>query len=154
MKDYWLLWLAVVIGYLGAAVAILSLFLHDVRSTIVHPLTLAEGITAGLVFVRSALDPGFRRGFSTFARRIMEFRRITPWRKQFFDPDWGCFAPRYGSLSLRFLQLAALFEALVSVFVAHAGMDDIVFLAVATFFVATGIGTLYVGLTTELEELA
>jgi len=82
------------------------------------------------------------------------YRRITPWGKWIFDPNLGCLAPRYGSPLFRLLQLVALVEGIVSVFIAHTGLDDIVFLALATFFVTTGIGTLYLGLTTEPDELA
>ena len=149
MKDNRLLWPAVAIAYVGAVVAILSAFSDVARSEFVYPLTLIEVITAGVVFVRSVLNPNFRQGFSRFASQIKTFRRATPWRRQFLDPDWGCWAPRYGPPSLRFLQLLAWSEVLVSFFAARAGIGDVVFLVMATFLVANGVVMLYLGLTTE-----
>ena len=149
MKDYWLFSLAVTIAYTGAIVAILSTFIGIVRSEIVHPLTLIEVITAGAVFLRALSDPKVRRGFSAYNSQIRAFRRATPWRRRFFDPDWGIWARRYGSAPFRILRILAMVEVILATLAQHTQFDDIVFLAFATFFLTATVNVLYIALTTE-----
>ena len=151
MKDAWLFWTALFVAYIGAVVASIGLFSELVRNEAVFVVSTVETVTAALLFLRCSFDSRFRLGFATANRQIIANQRRTK-GSRVFDPYWGIFSPYDGPLPCRMIIPPLVIATLLVAWFGGNGSGDIVYLLVASLFVAGELEFLYIGLNTEPDH--
>jgi len=108
-------------------------------------MTLLASGTGIVLFFRLLFDPRCRRGIDAANREMMggngfKFRLIP-----IFDARWGTFGTRVGSPLLLAVRAVLFVELAAAMVLTGRGVPDLLFLAMASFFVVMLLSLIHVG---------